>query len=175
MTSQSDVEKGIALFKAKKYSEAIQVFQKCLDSFISENDLVSAAEMSNNLSVAYLQAKQPQKAYEIVLGTDQVFESAGDKRRQAMAISNIATALESLHRDKEALERYEDSLSILETLDENEMRSDVHRRIAALQLKLGHSLEAVNSMESSWKRGNSQRGKVFQKILGAIKKLFLGY
>ncbi len=175
MTSDPSPETGIRFFRQKKYPQAIQVFQECLDFYIQTNDTLTAAEMRNNLSVAFLQNREPQKAYEIVLGSDRVFENAGDKRRQAMAISNTATALESLHRHVEALDLYKTSIALLDEINEKELRTDVFRRIAVLQMKLGRGLEAVSSMESSLESGKSPRGAFLNKVLKAVKKFFLGF
>ena len=65
-----------------------------------------AAEMSNNESVALLQAGQPGRALEAARGTDALFASASDPKRQAMALGNQAAALDALGRSDEALETY---------------------------------------------------------------------
>jgi tetratricopeptide (TPR) repeat protein len=175
MTNALNSDKGLRLFRQKKYSEAIQAFQECLDFSVQSQDAVATAEMQNNLSVAYLQNHEPQKAYDVVLGTDQVFALAGDKRKQAMAIANTATALESLHRPVEALALYESSATIFEELNEKILRSDVKRRIAALQLRSGRELEAVTSMETALEDGNKAQGNFLLTFYKAVKRFFLGF
>jgi tetratricopeptide (TPR) repeat protein len=107
-----------------------------------------AAEMKNNQSVALLQAGNAQASLEAVLGTDEVFASAGDKRRQGMAVANKAAALGDLKRIEEALSFYEKSATILEEAGEPDLRADVMRSIATLRVKQGKFTDAVISMQS---------------------------
>jgi tetratricopeptide (TPR) repeat protein len=175
MPTDQRVNEGLQLFKQKKYEQAIRVFQECLDFYVSEKDDLAAAEMRNNLSVAYLQNGQAQLAYDSASGTDQVFAAAGEIRKQAMAISNTATALEALHRPQEALELYESALVILNEINDRELRPDILRRVSVLQLKSGRGLEAMSSMETSLKDQNTSRSRFLSKFMNSVRKYFLGY
>lgn len=92
-----------------------------------------------------------------------------------MAIANTATALESLERPGEALSLYESSAILFAEIHEKSLRADVKRRIAALQLKMGRSLEAVNSMEIALDNGKTAHENLLSKFLKAVKRLFLGF
>jgi len=142
------VEKAKQAYGNKKYKEAADLFGQAADDYVSKNDDLMAAEMKNNQSVALLQAGNAQASLEAVLGTDEVFASAGDKRRQGMAVANKAAALGDLKRKEEALSFYEKSATILEEAGEPDLRADVMRSIATLRVKQGKFTDAVISMQS---------------------------
>jgi hypothetical protein len=70
-------------------------------------------------------------------------------RRQALAIGNQAAALEGLKRLDEALERYRLSASLLKQVGDEENRSVVLKSISSLQIRTGHQLEALATMDAA--------------------------
>jgi tetratricopeptide (TPR) repeat protein len=74
-------------------------------------DELNAAEMKNNESVALLQAGKAKEALQATDGTEEVFQKAGDIKRQGIAVSNRAAALEGLKKWKEALAEYDRAAS----------------------------------------------------------------
>ena len=151
----------------KKYSEAADLFGQAADDYVSANDSLMAAEMKNNQSVAFLQAGNAQASLEAVHGTDEVFASAGDKRRQGMAVANKAAALGDLKRKEEAIACYEKSATILEEAGEPDLRADVMRSIATLRVRQGKFTDAVVSMQDGLIE--VEKPSLRQRI---IKKLF---
>lgn len=134
-------------YRSEKYAEAAALFEQAAQVFLQSGDALKAAEMSNNRSVALLQAGQKQAALEAAEGTDQVFAQSGDVRRQAMALGNQAAALEALNRLDEALARYRQCSELLKQVGDSENRAAVLKTISALQIRTGHQLEALASME----------------------------
>jgi len=98
-------------------------------------DELNAAEMKNNESVAFLQAGDARQALQAVEGTEEVFLKAGDLKRQGIAISNRAAALEGLKKWKEALAEYDRAASIFEQIGEGDMHSLVRKAGANINLK----------------------------------------
>jgi tetratricopeptide (TPR) repeat protein len=141
------IEKAKQAYGNKKYKEAANLFGQAAEDYTSANDLLMAAEMKNNQSVAYLQDGNARASLEAVLGTDDVFASAGDKRRQGMAVANKASALGDLKRKEEAIACYEASANLLEQAGEPELRADVMRSIATLRVSQGKFTDAVISMQ----------------------------
>jgi tetratricopeptide (TPR) repeat protein len=137
------------VYKAGKYEEAAILYAQAAASCRDAGDTLRAAELDNNLSVALLQAGNPQGALEAVQDTDKVFEEAGDTRRQALALGNQAAALEALDRLDEALATYRKCSDLLKSIDEQEYRSYVLKSISALQIRTGHQLEALASMDAA--------------------------
>jgi len=141
------VENAKQAYGGKKYRLAATLFNQAADEYSSANDQLMAAEMKNNQSVALLQDGNPLASYEAVLGTDDVFALAGDKKRQGMAVANKAAALGDLKRKGEAIALYEGAAEILDDAGEPELRAEVMRTIAALRLSEGKFTDAVMSMQ----------------------------
>ncbi|MFH2040617.1 MAG: hypothetical protein ABIJ65_14390 [Chloroflexota bacterium] len=141
------VENAKQAYGGKKYRLAATLFNQAADEYSSANDQLMAAEMKNNQSVALLQDGNPLASYEAVLGTDDLFATAGDKKRQGMAVANKAAALGDLKRKEEAIALYEGAAEILDDAGEPELRAEVMRAIAALRLSEGKFTDAVISMQ----------------------------
>jgi len=141
------VAKAKQAYGTRKYKEAADLFGQAAGQYLSENDALMAAEMKNNQSVAFLQAGDARASLEAVLGTEEVFASSGDRRRQGMAVANQAAALGDLKRKDEAIILYERSAAILEEAGEPGLRTDVMRSIATLRVKQGKFTDAVVSMQ----------------------------
>jgi tetratricopeptide (TPR) repeat protein len=135
-------------YENKKYKESAELFARAAESYDAAGDPLQAAEMKNNQSVALLQAGNAQASLEAVTGTDDIFASTGDLKRQGMALANKAAALEALRRKEEALDCYERSAILLEKAGEKDLRADVMRSIAGMQVSQGKFTDAVMSMQS---------------------------
>jgi tetratricopeptide (TPR) repeat protein len=166
--------KAFKAYGKKDYAAALEGFQNCLallgDSG-SENDI---AEMRNNISVAMIDLHQPQAAYDMVVGTEAIFEKLGDKKSQAMAHANIGTALQTLGRKEEALAAFESSSVLFKEVGEKLMRATVLKKISDLQLTTGKPFQAVASMQAAYdqKEKKSLKDKILGGTLGEIIRKF---
>lgn len=145
-TLKSRAEKS---FRSGKFAEAADLFQQAYQLCTQSGDVLKAAEMANNRSVALLQAGNAAAALEAAQGTDAVFAQAGDLQRQAFALGNQAAALEGLNRLEEALARYIQCNNLLKHTGDEENRASVLKSISALQIRTGHQLEALASMDAA--------------------------
>lgn len=143
------IEDAKSLFARKKYDLALGKFRTALKFYESHHDPVNAAEISNNISVCFIMQGKAQEALQACQGTDLIFEQAGDKQRQALALGNQASAYEDLKRPDKALELYEKSDELLKQIGEKEYRAIILKRISTLQLKHGKKLEALASMNAA--------------------------
>ena len=166
-------EQALKDYSKKNYQQAIDGFKQCLQFFQENGDELSIAEMQNDLCVTYVQLKNGTEALAFVQGTEKVFATHGDKKKQAMALSNTASALELLHRNEEALDLYQQALDLFKEVGEKEMRTSVLRRVADLQLKSKRELQAMASMEAVYDQGNdhSLKDSFFRTILKNIRKM----
>jgi tetratricopeptide (TPR) repeat protein len=142
-------QQGKRLYEGSDYGEAADLFRRAAQGYAQDGEALLAAEMNNNLSVTLLQAGKPQEALQAALGTDEVFASALDIKRQAMALGNQAAALEALHRSDEALETYKRSAVLFEQAGEGDMLSLVKKSMAAIHLKRGRVTESALNMVGS--------------------------
>ncbi len=136
-------------YQVGRFPEAAGLFEQAARQYSQGGDALNAAEMANNRSVALLQAGDAQGALAAAEGTDAVFAQAGDVRRQALAAGNQAAALEKLNRLDEALQRYRQSADLLQQVGDTENRAAVLKSISALQIRTGHQLEALASMDAA--------------------------
>jgi tetratricopeptide (TPR) repeat protein len=177
--SNSDLEKIIQkakeVYGAGDYPAAIQGFQEARKACIAAGDELLSAEMANNLSVVYLQNKQPQMALEAALGTDLVFEAHKDISRQGIALGNIGSALEELGELDKAVEYYNQSIELLEQAGEKEYRGLVQKSLATIKIRQGKHLEGIVSMQQSFEGQKKLTPK--ERLLKRLLKLpfkFLG-
>ena len=141
-------KEGKAAYERADYIAAANAFAEAAAAYSAHDGPLNAAEMKNNQSVALLQSKQAQAALDVVSGTDAVFAAAGDLRRQGMALANQAAALEALRRRDEAIACYRTSAEILERAGAKDLRADVMRAGAGLQVRGGKMTDAVITMQS---------------------------
>jgi tetratricopeptide (TPR) repeat protein len=164
LASQGQEEYGKANYKA-----AAGLFAQAAEAYASVRDELNAAEMKNNESVALLQANDAKGALQATDGTETVFQKAGDIKRQGIAVSNRAAALEGLKKWKEALAEYDRAASIFEEAGEGDMHSIVRKAAANINLKhlnvLDSQMDVLDSLRLVEKPTLTQR---FMKFLMRI-------
>jgi len=160
---------GTDCYQRKAYHDAAKAFMAASDGYLSAGENIKAAEMANNQSVAWLQAKHPQLAWDAVADTVEMFEKAGDQRRMAMALGNRAMASEALNKFNAAINDYQASADIFEKLGENDLRLNVMQSLSALQLRKGNALEAVTVMQAGME--NVKGLKLRQRLLKRLLKI----
>jgi tetratricopeptide (TPR) repeat protein len=151
------------------FKQAAQLFSESAQAFSEAGNLLDAAEMRNNQSVALLQNDGAQAALDAVLGTDAVFAAAGDVRRQGLALGNEAAALEELKRLDEAIERYQASADLLEQAGEDQMRAIVMQSVAWIYIRRGKFFEGLFAMNSGLR--GVKNPTIKQKILRTLLKI----
>jgi tetratricopeptide (TPR) repeat protein len=136
-------------------------------------DELNAAEMKNNQSVALLQAGKAKEAWQATEGTEEVFQRAGDIKRQGVAVSNRAAALEGMRKWKEALAEYDRAASLFEQIGEGDMHSIVRKAAANINLKRGRivdsQMDVYDSLRLVEKPTLTQRFMKFLMRIGLVK------
>lgn len=168
-TPQALTEKGKEAFEAGQYEDAVQAFQSAVQAYAALRDEINTAEAKNNLSVSLLKIGRAQQALEAVLGTEEVFQRAGDSKRQGMALGNQAAALEALKRYDEALAAYEHSARLLAEAGEGDLRAIVLKSMAGIKLKRGRLNDAALTMIGALEA--KQRLSLFDRLLRFILRL----
>ena len=166
-------EQGKKEYQKGNYASAANLFFQSAQAYADTQDELNAAEMRNNQSVALLQAGKAKDALQAVEGTDELFQKAGDLKRQGIAVGNRAAALEGLKKTDEALAEYERAASLLEQAGEGDMHSVVRKAAANLNLKRGRitaaQMDVYDSMRLVEKPNFTQRIMKFMKRIGFIK------
>ncbi|HJR82204.1 MAG TPA: hypothetical protein VJ821_19175 [Anaerolineales bacterium] len=130
-------EQGKQEYEQENYLAAAKLFSHAAQAYTLMKDELNAAEMKNNQSVALLQAGKVNEALQATDGTEEIFQKAGDIKRQGIAVSNRAAALEGLKKWKEALAEYDRAASLFEQSGEGDMHSIVRKAAANINLKRG--------------------------------------
>lgn len=155
------------------YKAAAALFSKAAQAYASMQDVLNAAEMKNNESVALLQAGKAKEALQATDGTEDIFQKAGDVRRQGIAVSNRAAALEGLRKWQDALAEYDRAASLFEEGGEGDMHSVVRKAAANVNLKRGHvadsQMDVYDSLRLVEKPTFSQRIMKFLMRIGLIR------
>ncbi|TLN18995.1 hypothetical protein FDZ74_06390 [bacterium] len=168
LTSQAQ-----SAYEAEEFQQAARLFGESANGYKAAGDDVLAAEAMNNQSVALLKAGDAKGALAAAEGTDQVFASVGDQRRQGMALGNMAAALEDLKERERAMDLYKQSAALFEKIGEPDLRALVLQRISAIQMHQGKRIEAMASMQDglSQKKSLSLTDRILKGLLRFIGKL----
>jgi tetratricopeptide (TPR) repeat protein len=160
-------------YEQGNYKAAAALFSQAAQAYTAVGDELNAAEMKNNESVASLQAGDARAALQAVEGTEEVFLKAGDLKRQGIAISNRAAALEGLRKWKEALAEYDRAATIFEQAGEGDMHSLVRKSAANINLKRlrvnDSQMDVYDSLRLVEKPSLTQRFMKFLMRIGLIR------
>ncbi len=177
MTDQTNsltlADDGKTEYGKGNYKAAAGLFSQAAQAYVSAGDELNAAEMKNNESVALLQAGDARAAPQAVEGTEEVFLKAGDLKRQGIAISNRAAALEGLKKWKDALAEYDRAAVIFEQAGEGDMHSLVRKSAANINLKrlrvTDSQMDVYDSLRLVEKPTLTQRLMKFLMRIGLIR------
>lgn len=166
-------ENGKKEYGKGNYQAAAGLFAQAAQAYMSMQDELNAAEMKNNESVALLQAGKAKEALQATDGTEEVFQKAGDVKRQGIAVSNRAAALEGLKKWQEALAEYDRAASLFEEAGEGDMHSIVRKAAANINLKRGRvadsQMDVYDSLRLVEKPSLTQRIMKFLMRIGLIR------
>jgi len=160
-------QQALAAYNSSEYHKAASIFASLAEDYTKVGENLNAAEALNNRSVALLKAGLADEALQAVLGTDQIFASAGDTKREAQALANQAAALEALKKNTEALNVYRHSAELLEQIGDKESLTYVMQSISGLQLRMGKQFDAMASMDAALasKKNLSLKERLLKKLL----------
>lgn len=166
-------DEGKTEYGKGNFQAAAGLFSQAALAYKSIQDELNAAEMKNNESVALLQAGKARAALQATDGTEEIFLKAGDIKRQGIAVSNRAAALEGLKKWPEALAEYDRAASLFEQVGEGDMHSIVRKSAANINLKRGRigdsQMDVYDSLRLVEKPTLTQRMMKFLMRIGLIK------
>jgi tetratricopeptide (TPR) repeat protein len=166
-------EEGKKEYGKGSYLAAAELFSQAAQAYASVQDELNAAEMRNNLSVALLQAGKAGDALQATDGTEEIFQKANDVKRQGIAVSNRAAALEGLKKWDEALAEYDRAASLFEQIGEGDMHSVVRKAAAGIHLKRGRitdsQMDVFDSLRLVQKPTFTQRVMKFLMRIGLFR------
>jgi len=169
-TAASLGSQAIEAYQQGRLEESIRLFEA---AHASEADPALAAELANNLSVAYLKAGRSQEALTIVRGTAEVFSKLGDEQRAAQATGNLAAALEACGDLAEAEAAYQQAADLFQALGDSESLRYTLNALAQLQLRQHRPLEAANTLQAGAQASPPRglRGRLLKQLLRLPSRL----
>lgn len=175
-TTDQLIKEAENAYRSQAYQVAARKFEAAAELYISAENSLMAAEMANNRSVALLKAGDAPGAYQAARDTDTIFAQAGDIRRQAIALSNQASALDSLNKFDRALELYQKAADLLKGLDEREMRPLILKNISYIQFRHANKFGAMATMKMALESQQqlTLRERVLKTLLGIVFRLLGG-
>jgi tetratricopeptide (TPR) repeat protein len=176
LTPSQRSEQALAAYRDGDYETAAAKFLATENAYTTAGDSLTAAEMANNRSVALLKAGDAQGALLAAQGTDLIFATAGDLKRQAVALANQAAALEDLKKLDRALELYIQAAEVFKQAGEKDQRSYVLQRISTLQLRTGEQLKSLASMDAALdnKTKLTWKDRLMKGLLGQVFRMLRG-
>ena len=166
-------EQGKHEYGEGAYIAAADLFSQAAQAYIDAQDELNAAEMKNNQSVALLKAGKAEAALHATDGTEEIFQKAGDLKRQGIAVANRAAALEGLKKLSEAMDEYNRAANIFEEAGEGDMHSIVRKATAEIFLKRGYigntQVDVLDSLRLVEKPTFTQRILKFMMRLGFFR------
>jgi tetratricopeptide (TPR) repeat protein len=165
-------EQGLNLFRQDRLAEAADRFSQAAVLYATAGQAPAAAEMRNNLAVIHLAEKNWPAALDAVQGTPEVFRAAGDRMREAQALSNLAAAQEGLGELETAAEGYLAAIEVFTELGERENRSACWKALSGLQIKQDKKLEALASMQAGLELQTTKLSAREKSLKGLIDKAF---
>ena len=139
---------GLQYFQQDKLAEAVGQFQEAARLYQAADQLVSAAEMLNNVAVVRLAEKDWDAALAATQGTPELFAQHGQRLRQAQALSNQAAAHDGAGRLDQAAALYEQAIDLYKELGDTENRAACWKALSSLQVRQDNKLQALASMQA---------------------------
>jgi len=173
MDAKALAEQAKQEYDKGQFKGAADLFLQAAQEYENVKDELNAAEMKNNQSVALLKAGRAEEALRATEGTEEIFQKAGDLKRQGIAIANRAAALEGLKKLSEAMDEYNRAADIFEEAGEGDMHSVVRKATAEIFLKRGYigntQMDVLDSLRLVEKPTFTQRILKFMMRLGFFK------
>lgn len=136
-------------YEQGNFEQAASLFAEAALAFEQAQNLLDAAEMRNNQSVALLKHGDAQAAFDVLQGVGDVFVKENDVFRQAFFIGNEAAALDALGRLDEAEARYRASARLLDEVAEYQLRSSITKSLAWVLFRRYKFLDGLRAYGSA--------------------------
>lgn len=160
-------EEGLKQFKLGNRPQALAAFQEAAGGL--EGDLISQAEMYNNIGVIQRMDRRWQLAEEALLTAAALFEEAGDDLKRAQVLGNLGDLSANRRDYDKAQNYYSESSALFSASSSFEMQADVLRALAIMQIRQRKWWSAVDSLNRSLEV--RPRTGIIQKLLS----LFLSF
>jgi tetratricopeptide (TPR) repeat protein len=147
--SQPAQAKAQRLFEQGQFQEAAAQFSAAQRAYTQAGDSLKAAEMLNNVGVAYRRARKHQQAVGALEEARQIFSHLGDRTREAQTLGNLGALYSKMKRYGEAAASYQQAVDLFQDLDDRAQQSETLRAMAIMQFKRGQRSKAMLTYEDA--------------------------
>lgn len=146
---QELVTKAKNLYAEERYGQAAEQFDLAHQVYAKAGEELEAAEMMNNVGVAYQLARQQEKAAHALKKARESFARLQDRDREAQVIGNLGGLYAKMKRYDDAEACYETAIDIFQELDDRGRQAQTLRALALMQFRRGQRSEALNIYEEA--------------------------
>lgn len=137
------------LFVQEQYEQAAERFALAQSAYAQIGDPLKAAEMLNNLGVAYQQAGRYEQAEAALRDAQHRLAELGDQHREAQALGSLGVLYAGRKRYEEAEDCFNRAIDLFEQLDERALQAETLRVLAVMQFKRGKFSKALATYEDA--------------------------
>jgi tetratricopeptide (TPR) repeat protein len=145
--SQTIEARGHRLFAQEKYKETAECFLRAQRAYAEAGDELKAAEMLNNIGVAYRRGRKHKEAASALEEARQAFARLGDQQREAQTLGNLGGLYSKMKRYDEAQTCFQAAVDLFGQLDDRGRQAETLRAMAIMQFKRGQRSEALTTYE----------------------------
>jgi tetratricopeptide (TPR) repeat protein len=140
---------GKRLFRQGQYKEAAKQFSLAHQAYVEAAEKLKAAEMLNNVGLAYRRVGKHKEAVSALENARQVFSELGDQGREAQVLGNLGGLYSKMKRYDESAVCFQDSVDLFQALDDRARQSETLRAMAIMQFKRGQRATAFTTYEDA--------------------------
>lgn len=140
---------GIAAYRRGDLAQACDLFAAAEAAYQDGGSRLKAAEMANNRCVALIGLHRGTEAVAAVEETPLIFSQAGERSQEALALGNLAAALEAAGDLDRADHTYRRALDLLARTGDRSAESVTWQALSRLQLRRGDPLGAAASAQAA--------------------------
>jgi len=143
MDAKETHAQALKLFRDGSVAESASILEKLRGELIAQQDEGQAAEVGNDLGVAYYRLGRLDAARDAFEQSRSAFEKLGNGSGHARALGNIAQA-QSRGGDKAAAEKnYARAAELFHDAGEKQFGFDTYRALSQMQMQRGRWLESL--------------------------------
>jgi tetratricopeptide (TPR) repeat protein len=164
---QEMADQARRVYQAGDHAQAARSFAEAASAYANAGDLPMFAEMKNNQSVALLLAGEAQSALDALDGMEKIFIDVKDFRRQGMTLANMASSLQALKLNKEAVDCYKRAGEALEKAGEGDLRAEVMQLLSTLYFRRFKFYDAIIALQTGLAgvKNPTPKQRLMKKIL----------
>lgn len=165
MDAKETHAQALKLFRDGSVDEAAAMLGTLRADLIAQKDEGQAAEVGNDLGVAYYRLGRLDAARDAFEQSRNLFEKLGNASGQARALGNLAQA-QSRSGDKAAAEKnYARAAELFHDAGEKQFEFDTYRALSQMQMQRGRWLESLATYDHALAaKGGSGAFRAFLKI-----------